>query len=199
MAEGNVLRGDRAPVTVPAVPSPTVIPAQTRVEGRIVTAHDLRIEGRCDGHAESGGTLTVAAGATVQAELRAPTAEIYGEVIGNIVCTDRILVARGARVVGDLRAPDIEVDGGAEVDGRLSLLPPAPREAPHKRVRLSARGTPLRRPSAPPRPAPSAAIATDRSAGEHIAAPSPDRLIPAAPRPRGRTRVRPRRPTRDDG
>jgi cytoskeletal protein CcmA (bactofilin family) len=190
MAEGNVLRGDRAPVTVPGVPSPTVIPVETRVEGRISTALDLRIEGRCDGHVEVGGTLTVATGASVRAELRAQAAEIYGEVIGNIICTDRILVARGARVVGDLRAPDIEVDGGAEVDGRLSLLPPAPRETAGKRVRLSARGAPLRRPAAPPRP---------EGALADAAAPAPDRSIPGAPRPRGRTRVSPRRTTRDDG
>lgn len=189
MPEGNVLRGNRTPVRVPGVPSPTVIPPETRVEGRISTPRDLRVEGRCDGQVECGGTVTVAAGATVRAELRAHAAEIYGEVIGNIVCADRILVARGARVVGDLRAPDIEVDGGAEVDGRLSLLPPAPREAPpHKRVRLSSRGTPLRRPAAPPRPdAPPADV-------EGAADEPPDRPIPAAPRPQRRARVTPRRP-----
>jgi cytoskeletal protein CcmA (bactofilin family) len=128
-----------------------VIPRGTRVDGLIETPEDLAVEGRVDGRIHAGGTLTIAPGATCRASVRARSALIAGEVIGDVVCSAVISVAAGGRVVGDLRAPEVEVDATAEVDGRVDLLPPAPASVPVKRVAVSARGPGLRRPS-PPQP-----------------------------------------------
>jgi cytoskeletal protein CcmA (bactofilin family) len=134
-------------VTLP----PTVIPSHTRVDGRIETPADLTVEGRCDGQLEIGGTLRVVPNATCKAAIQARVADIRGEVIGDVVCTEAISVARGARVVGNLRAPDVSVDSGCEVDGKIDLLAPAPEEAPIRRVPVRTRGSALRRPQPPPR------------------------------------------------
>jgi cytoskeletal protein CcmA (bactofilin family) len=128
-----------------------VIPPHTRVDGRIETPADLTVEGRCDGHLEVGGTLRVVAKATCMAAVHARFAEIHGEVIGDVVCSQAITVAAGARVVGNLRAPEVSVDAGCEVDGKIDLLPPAPDDAPIRRVPVRTRGSGLRRPLPPPR------------------------------------------------
>jgi cytoskeletal protein CcmA (bactofilin family) len=128
-----------------------VIPRGTRVDGLIETPHDLTVEGRVDGRIQVGGTLTVASGATCRASVRARSAHVSGEVIGDLVCSASISVGPGGRVVGDLRAPEIEVDAAGEVDGRVDLLAPAPASAPVRRVHVSARGPGVRRPS-PPQP-----------------------------------------------
>ena len=129
----------------------TVIPTETSIDGNLETRGDLTVEGRCRGELTVGGLLVVAAGASCRAIVKARSAEIFGEVIGDMVCTEVIMVASGGRVVGDLRAPDIAVEAGAEVDGKIDLLPPAPDTLPTRRVAARARGPELRRPSPPPR------------------------------------------------
>jgi cytoskeletal protein CcmA (bactofilin family) len=119
------------------------------VDGLIESPDDLVVEGRVDGRIELGGTLTVAAGATCRAAVRARAARIAGEVLGNVVCAGSIEVAPGGRVVGDLRAPEVEVDAAAQVDGRVDLLPPAPEAGVVRRAEVVARGPGVRRPSPP--------------------------------------------------
>ena len=126
-----------------------VIPRGTRVDGLIETPDDLTVEGRVDGRIQVGGTLTVAPGATCRANVRARTARVEGEVIGDLVCSAAIAVAAGGRVVGSLRAPEIDVDAAAEVDGQVDLLAPAPASVPVRRMRVGARGPGVRRPSPP--------------------------------------------------
>lgn len=130
---------------------PTVIPAHTRVDGRIETQADLIVEGRCDGRIDAGGTVRVVTNAVCKASVQARVAEIHGEVIGDVVCTKAIVVATGARVVGNLRAPEVSVDSGCEVDGKIDLLEPAPDQASIRRVPVRTRGAAPRRPAPPPR------------------------------------------------
>ena len=127
----------------------TLIPRGTRVDGLVETPSDLTVEGRVDGRIEVGGTLLVAAGATCRATVRARTARIAGEVMGDLVCSASIEILAGGRVVGDLRAPEVGVDAAALVDGRVDLLPPKPEPAAVKRSQVAARGPGVRRPSPP--------------------------------------------------
>jgi cytoskeletal protein CcmA (bactofilin family) len=127
----------------------TLIPKISRVDGLIETPGDLVVEGRADGQLEVGGTLTVAAGASCRASVRAKAASISGEVMGEVVCSSVIEVTAGGRVVGDLRAPEIEVDAAAFVDGRVDLLPPAPQQGSVRRSPVAARGPGVTRPSPP--------------------------------------------------
>lgn len=127
----------------------TLLPAHTRLDGLIETAGDLIVEGHIDGAIEVGGTVTVTVQAVCRAVIRAAAADIRGNVIGDVICSESIAVAAGARVVGDLRAPAISVDADAEVDGRVDLLSPAPEEAGIARARIVTRGPAPRRPSVP--------------------------------------------------
>jgi cytoskeletal protein CcmA (bactofilin family) len=141
--------------------APAVIPAHATVTGAIDTPGDVTLEGRLEGELRAGGAVTVAANATCMASVFARSLVIYGELIGNAVCTETIRVAAGARAVGDLRAPDVEVDSASEVDGRVDLLPPEPRSPELTRLEASRRGPALPKP----------------------------RTIPRAPRPVGRVRI----------
>jgi cytoskeletal protein CcmA (bactofilin family) len=132
-----------------ANPAVTFIPRNTRVDGLVETPGDLVVEGRVDGRLQIGGTVTVVAGATCRAAVRAHTAVISGELMGNIVCSAVIAVSAGGRVVGDLRAPEIEVDAEATVDGRVDLLAPSPEPGPLRRAQVVARGPGVRRPLLP--------------------------------------------------
>ena len=127
----------------------TVIPRGTRVEGLIQTSNDLVVEGEVDGRIEIGGTLTVAAGGSCRAGVRALAAPNAGAVLGDVVCSAAVAVEAGGRVVGNLRAPEVEVSADALVDGAVDLLPPDPSPQPVRRVPAAARGPGVRRPSPP--------------------------------------------------
>lgn len=190
---------------------PTVIPPHTTVDGAIETPGDLTVEGRVEGEVRIGGTLTIAPAATCVAYVEARSLRVHGELLGNAVCTDSIHVEAGGRVVGDIRAPSVDVDAGADVDGRVDLLPPEPRGATIQRLPLSAR-TPMRRPTLPPLPAshapddpqsrdffdeqptqdargPSTRERVEQTAPTLDERPLPNRTVPKPPRPSGRVRV----------
>ena len=133
----------------PAVAGTTLIPPNTRIDGRLETSGDLLIEGRCDGEIHAGGMVTVAGGAICRAAIRARAAAIHGEVIGPVHCTESIAVIRGARIVGEVRAPEVSVDAGARIDGKVDLLPPDAEPASLQRVSATTRGPAPRRPTPP--------------------------------------------------
>ncbi len=196
--------------------SPTVIPAHTAVTGRVQTPGDVVLEGRVEGDIKSEGCVTVQTNGACVASIEARAAQIYGEVIGNIVCTESVHVAASARVVGDIQAPNVEVHGSATVDGRVDLLPPDPRAPTIQRLPLRPRGR-VARPAVPSveaaSPVPPLAEAdsdfddiethdargleatTERRTVEEETAPTaPEKLgarrpVPKPKRPRGRVRM----------
>ncbi|RMH44958.1 MAG: polymer-forming cytoskeletal protein [Deltaproteobacteria bacterium] len=143
--------------------NPMVIPAGGRIQGRVDAPGDVAIAGRVDGEVYAEGTVTVSAGATCRATVRARQIRIYGELIGNATGAERIDVGDGARVVGDLRAPAIEIHAGAVVDGRADRppetaevgprrIPRMPRPRGPVRVRIASACPPPPKPSSKPQP-----------------------------------------------
>jgi cytoskeletal protein CcmA (bactofilin family) len=191
------------------VQSTTLVAKTTRVYGAVQSPGHVTVEGLVEGEIEAGGTVTVAAGGTVVAEVRARAAVLAGEVIGNVTCSESIQVAAGARVVGDLRAPDVGIDAEAVVDGRIDLLPPEARSMPVQRAPATLRGVAARRPTAPrtpavaPMPTPTPAPPSDddheqqwqADATVEQSSPLVARAVPTFPRPLGRVRLRQRGPT----
>lgn len=137
----------------------TVVPTGTRVEGRVQCAGDLLVEGTCVGDLQVDGELMVAVDGVCEAQVRAGSARVFGQVLGNLTCGHSIVVASGARVVGDVRAPDVSVDDGAEIDGTIDLLAPAPEAHDTVRTPVRLRGPSLARPH-PPTPSTSRTIRT---------------------------------------
>jgi cytoskeletal protein CcmA (bactofilin family) len=163
-----------------------VIPVRAFVDGRIETESDVLVEGRVRGVITIGGRLTVAAGGWCRANIRARSAAVAGEVIGDVLCTEEIDVRPGGRIVGDLRAPDISVDADAEVDGRIDLLPPEPVPVMAPRKPLTTRGSGPLRPRPPARSAHDGAAGATGPAGPHTAADEESDTV---------VRLRPARPT----
>ena len=175
----------------------TVIPAHATVDGIIDTPGDVTIEGRVEGGVRAGGTVTIAAGAACRASVLSRAAVIYGELIGNAVCTETIEVARGARVVGDLRAPNVAVAAGCDVDGRVDLLPPKPggRRLPLQPGAVPTARAPTPVPRATPMAPPEFEDLTTRERTSELSDMTPTmevsfrRSVPRMPRPVGRVRM----------
>ena len=91
-----------------------------RIEGRIVSAENLTIDGRVEGTIEVGDhTLNIGPGATVKADLIAKTVTISGEVTGNVTASERVLLQPTGSVDGDITTPRLVMAEGAVIKGRV--------------------------------------------------------------------------------
>ena len=92
------------------------------IQGRIVSTENLTIDGRVEGTIELGDhSLTIGAGASVQADLAAQTIVVNGAVAGNVKATVKVELQATASVNGDIVAPLLVMADGAVITGKLDI------------------------------------------------------------------------------
>jgi cytoskeletal protein CcmA (bactofilin family) len=98
------------------------IGGQLNISGEIDCEHDLVVEGRVEGRITvRDATLTIAEGADVDADLRAPRIIVRGRVRGAISASERIDLAASAVVDGSLSSGLIAIAEGAHFSGSLDM------------------------------------------------------------------------------
>jgi cytoskeletal protein CcmA (bactofilin family) len=102
-----------------------------KIEGRIVSAENLTIDGRVDGTIEVGDhTLNIGPGAAVKADLIAKTVTISGEVTGNVTASEKVHLQPTASVDGDITTPRLVMAEGAVIKGRVEARGARPATVP---------------------------------------------------------------------
>jgi cytoskeletal protein CcmA (bactofilin family) len=113
-----------APLAVdwPAVDAETgVIAAGSRWQGHVHANGPLHVYGQAEGELTAEHDIWVAAGATVDATVRATNLIVAGTVGGTIICGGRLEVRPGGQVSGDVTAPSLVVHDGATLTGTLRM------------------------------------------------------------------------------
>lgn len=151
---------------------PTVIGADARFKGELSFDKGVRIEGAFDGHIKSKGTLHVAEGAHVAADVEASNVKVEGECKGDFKISEKLHLLATARVEGNLRTTRLEINDGAIFHGNVSVGQAAAEPAAPRRA-------------APPVHGDAASSGGASSAdGPRISAPTPQPVSrPAPPRP----------------
>jgi len=100
-----------------------LIGAGATVEGNIVFAGGLRVDGRVRGDviAVEGkpGTLVLSERAQIEGEIRVSHVVINGAVIGPVYATEYVELQPKANVTGDVHYKTLEIQLGAVVQGKL--------------------------------------------------------------------------------
>ena len=100
-----------------------LIGAGTTVEGSIIFAGGLRVDGRVRGDviAADGkpGTLVLSEQAQIEGEIRVSHVVINGTVIGPVHAAEYVELQPKANVTGDVHYKTLEIQLGAVVQGRL--------------------------------------------------------------------------------
>ena len=107
----------------------TVIAQGVKVEGDFVSPGNVRIEGIVKGTVKADGDLIVTETASIEADVKASSAIIAGEVRGNIMVMEKLELTSTARVHGDISGKVLSVVAGAVLDGRCQVMPEGAREA----------------------------------------------------------------------
>jgi cytoskeletal protein CcmA (bactofilin family) len=92
------------------------------IEGRIIAAQDLRIDGRVDGTIDVGQQeLILGAGAELKADVTGRSILVGGAVTGNITATERIQIQATGSVAGDVKTPRLIVHDGGVLEGKVDV------------------------------------------------------------------------------
>lgn len=100
---------------------PTIIGADARFKGELSFEKGVRIDGSFEGQIRSKGTLHVAEGARVAANVEAASVKVEGECKGNLVASEKLHLLATAKVEGDLRATRLEIADGAIFVGNVAV------------------------------------------------------------------------------
>ena len=105
---------------------PTIIRAQTLVQGNLTGEDPVEVEGQLIGQVTLQNTLTVQPGGLVRGKIHVRQAIIHGRLEGALTATERVYLAPSAVVIADLDAPLVRVDDGARLHGKLLMALDAP-------------------------------------------------------------------------
>lgn len=110
----------------PSGPGPRSEKVVTRIGSTVAVSGDLEghedmvVEGRFQGKITlPAGTLTVAARASVEADVKVRTALLHGAVKGTVRAAERAVLSETADVHGDIISPRITIADGCRFIGRL--------------------------------------------------------------------------------
>ena len=96
----------------------TIIGQGAKLEGTVVSAGSLRIDGQIKGQVNADGDVMLAPQSQVEADIRAQNVSIAGRFKGSIVVKGRAELARGGRVDGNITSKTLVVEEGAIFQGQ---------------------------------------------------------------------------------
>jgi cytoskeletal protein CcmA (bactofilin family) len=96
----------------------TIVGAGARLEGNVVSAGSLRIDGQVKGQINADGDVTLSPQSQVEADIRAQNVSVAGRFNGNIVVKDKAHLARGGRIDGNITSKTLVVEEGGVFHGQ---------------------------------------------------------------------------------
>lgn len=96
----------------------TVIGQGARIEGTLVSAGSLRIDGQVTGKINADGDVVLSSQSQVEADIDAQNATVAGRFKGNINVKNKAELAKGGRVEGNITSKVLAVAEGATFSGQ---------------------------------------------------------------------------------
>ncbi len=110
--------------SAPASRTMTIIGPGSTIEGSIVFAGFLRVQGRITGDvncdADPGGTMIVHSAGSVVGTVHVPNVSVSGNIAGPVHASESIEINQGARITGDAWYKRIAIHAGGVLDGLLT-------------------------------------------------------------------------------
>ncbi|HZQ48799.1 MAG TPA: polymer-forming cytoskeletal protein [Candidatus Dormibacteraeota bacterium] len=89
------------------------------LDGRLVYAGSISVQGRVEGELRIGGTVDVATGATVKALIDGSSVTVRGDVEGPVTAREKVLLGRSGKINGDVVAKRLQIEDGASINGHV--------------------------------------------------------------------------------
>src|SRR5918995_2747130 len=102
-------------------PEMTVVGRGTQLEGTLLSAESIRIDGEAKGTIAARGDVILSSHSHVEADIRAENVVMGGALKGNIRARTRTELAAGGRLMGKIRSKLLVVREGAQFSGQSSV------------------------------------------------------------------------------
>ena len=104
----------------------TVVGQGARLEGTIVSAGSLRIDGQVKGQINADGDVMLSPQSQVEADINAENVIVAGRFKGNITVKGKAELARGGRIDGNITSKTLVVQEGGIFSGQSNMDGGAP-------------------------------------------------------------------------
>jgi cytoskeletal protein CcmA (bactofilin family) len=96
----------------------TIVGAGARLEGNVVSAGNLRIDGQVKGQINAEGDVALSSQSQVEADIRAQNVSVAGRFKGSIQVKGKAHLARGGRIDGNITSKTLVVEEGGIFHGQ---------------------------------------------------------------------------------
>jgi len=114
-----------------------IIDHGSEIEGKYTCSGTVMLNAKFHGEIAVANTLIVGEKGVVNGNIRAGSVVISGQVVGNVLATERVELKRTARVFGDLEAPVVVIEEGVLFEGHCRMTKPRPTEPARDRSLVS--------------------------------------------------------------
>ena len=111
----------------------TIVGAGARLEGNVVSAGSLRIDGQVKGQINADGDVTLSPKSQVEADIRAENVSVAGMFKGNVIVKGKAHLARGGRIDGNITSKTLVIEEGGIFHGQSIMDGGASGAAPQGR------------------------------------------------------------------
>ena len=112
----------------------TIVGQGAKLEGTVVSAGSLRIDGQVKGQINAEGDVMLSPQSQVEADIHAQNVIVAGRFKGKIGVKGRAEIARGGRVDGDIASKTLVVEEGAIFQGQSIMDQQGAPAGPEKKV-----------------------------------------------------------------
>ena len=96
----------------------TIVGTGARLEGNVVSAGNLRIDGQVKGQINADGDVVLSPQSQVEADIRSQNVSVAGRFKGNILVKGKAHLARGGRIDGNITSKTLVVEEGGIFHGQ---------------------------------------------------------------------------------
>ena len=96
----------------------TIVGTGARLEGNVISAGNLRIDGQVKGQINADGDVVLSPQSQVEADIRSQNVSVAGRFKGNILVKGKAHLARGGRVDGNITSKTLVVEEGGIFHGQ---------------------------------------------------------------------------------
>jgi cytoskeletal protein CcmA (bactofilin family) len=111
-----------------------IIGKETSINGTIEAKGFLRVEGKITGQLNTNGDIIIAAGGTVEADIRCRSISIAGSLKGNVEATGLLEIEPSGKLVGDITVAKLAIGVGAVFDGSCKMQSQVRQEKTNKQA-----------------------------------------------------------------
>ncbi len=97
---------------------PTIIGRGVKIEGKITSSGNIRIDGEIQGDIFAESNVTIGQGAKVKGQINANVITIGGKVSGIVRAKDKLILDSKSNLKGDIFAKILVIEEGAKFDGK---------------------------------------------------------------------------------